>query len=71
MNAPVFTYRSTKDGQVLISWQGRTVTVLRGASAARFLAAADGADDDVLQQLMAKATGNFKRGNEKGQRHGS
>jgi len=66
MNAPVFDYRATKDGQVFITWQGKTVTVLRGASAAKFLAAADGADDDALQLLMARATGNFKRGNEKG-----
>ena len=27
--------------------------------------AAEGADDDAIQQLMARVTGNFKRGNEK------
>jgi len=65
MTDPVFDFRTTKDGQVFITWQGRTVKVLRGASAAKFLAAADGADADALQLLMARATGNFKRGNEK------
>jgi len=65
MSDLAFDYRTTKDDQVFITWQGKKVTVLRGGSAARFLAAADGADDDALQLLMARATGNFKRGNEK------
>ena len=61
----VFSYVATKDGKVFISWQGRTVTTLAGDGAARFLARADGLDAKGLQQLMARATGNFKRGNER------
>jgi hypothetical protein len=61
----VFDYRSTKDGQVFISYEGREVTTLRGAAAGRFLERVQGADAEAAQQLMARATGNFKRGNER------
>lgn len=60
-----FSFRSTKDDDVLISSKGRLVVTLRGAKARRFLAAAAGAPDDALQLLMARVTGNFKRGNER------
>jgi hypothetical protein len=61
----VFSYQQTKDGKVFISWQGRTVTTLAGNRAATFMARADGLDSEGLQQLMARATGNFKHGNER------
>ena len=60
-----FTYRETKAGEVHIDWQGRTVTTLRGTRAASFLARADGADEEARQKLLRRATGNFKRGNER------
>jgi len=60
-----FSYRQTKSGEVHIDWQGRTVTTLRGARAASFLARADGVDDEARQELLRRATGNFKRGNER------
>ena len=61
----VFAYKQTKDGKVFISWQGRTVTTLAGDRAATFMARADNLDPEGLQQLMARATGNFKHGNER------
>ena len=61
----VFAYRATKDGKVFVSWQGRDVTTLAGAQAARFLDEAERADDEGAQLLMARVTGNFKRGNER------
>ena len=60
-----FSFRATKAGEVHISWQGMPVTTLRRGSADRFLARAERLDHDGLQQLMARATGNFKRGNER------
>jgi hypothetical protein len=60
-----FSYRATKDEKVFISWNGRTVTTLSGPRARRFLADAEGADAAGEQLLMARATGNFKRGNER------
>jgi hypothetical protein len=61
----VFSYRSSKGGEVFISSGGRVVTTLRGARAAVFLSRADGADEAGRQALMQRATGNFKRGNER------
>ena len=60
-----FSYRATKEGRVLLSWQGRQVTILRGAAAQKFLAAIAGADERQAQLLMARATGHFKHGNER------
>jgi hypothetical protein len=60
-----FSWTQTKDGGVRISHRSRVVTTLAGDAAARFIARADGADEDALQHLMARATGNFKRGNER------
>lgn len=63
-----FDWRVTKDGQLLISRGGRLVTTVRGGAAAKLLGRLEGASDkDDAQQLLARATGNYKRGNE---RHG-
>ena len=60
-----FAWQATKDGRVRIAWRGRVVTTLTGAPAARFLREIDGADEEAQQLLMARVTGNFKRGNER------
>ena len=60
-----FGYRERADGSVAISYRGRVVTTLRHEAAARFLARAAGADSRTVQGLMARATGNFRRGNER------
>jgi hypothetical protein len=62
-----FDHRVTKDGRVLISFEGRQVTVVAGARGTRLATAlADAADDpQAVQLLLAKATGNFKHGNER------
>lgn len=59
-----FTYRATAQGVVQISRSGRGVVTLRGVAAAKFLAKAEGASMDAIQQLCARVTGNYKRGNE-------
>ena len=59
-----FAYRITKSGEVRVSRGGREIVVVRGAAASR-LAAQLGADPDADQQLLARATGNYKRGNER------
>lgn len=60
-----FSYRTTRQGNVFISYRGREVTTLAGAAARQFLARIEGADPQQTQLAMAKATGNFKRGNER------
>lgn len=50
---------------MLISWRGRLVTTLAGAAADRLRERLAGANEANVQLLLAKATGNFKRGNER------
>jgi hypothetical protein len=59
-----FAWRARGD-EIEISHQGKPVTVLRGAAAARFATRIAGLDPAAAQQLMARVTGNFKRGNER------
>lgn len=61
----VFTHRVTKDGKVLISWEGRLVTTVSGKAAAKLIHRLDGADRREAQHLLARATGNFRHGNER------
>ena len=66
LDEEVFTYKITKDQKVFISCEGRQVTTLSGKKAEDFIAKiqkAQGGKD--AQLIMAKVTGNFKRGNEK------
>lgn len=67
----VFSYRSSKDGRVFIAYRGKTVTTLSGGAAERFLAGVAQVDDRGAQLLMARLTGNFKRGNERAGRRRS
>ncbi len=60
-----FSWRGSKDGRVWISRDGRVVTSLAGDSARRFLALIERLSDADAQLEMAKATGNYKRGNER------
>ena len=61
----VFTYRISKDHKVFISWQGKQITILSGKAAEKFVARIQDADFRGAQLIMAKATGNFKHGNER------
>jgi hypothetical protein len=45
------------------------VKTLKGKRAERFIAQVEGLDDAESQLYMAKATGNFKRGNEREGKH--
>ena len=60
-----FSWRSTRDGRVFITWRGREVKVLTGDRAGHFIARVEGATDAEAQLEMARVTGNFKRGNER------
>jgi hypothetical protein len=64
----VFDYQVTKDGKVLIYWNNRLVTTLANQKAQKFLnqIRQDGSDE---QLIMARFTGNFKRGNEHDNKH--
>ena len=60
-----FTFHATAAGEVRVSRRGRVVTVLRGPAAERLLARLTNADERTIQQVLARATGNYRRGNER------
>jgi hypothetical protein len=56
----------TKDERVLVAWEGRTIATLAGARGVRLAVDLERAPDEAARQLLlARATGNFKRGNER------
>ncbi|NNK86268.1 MAG: hypothetical protein HKO91_12025 [Desulfobacterales bacterium] len=59
-----FTY-TVKNDEVTIYHHGKKATTLRGQKAIEFCDEAENLDFSALQQLMARLTGNYKRGNEK------
>jgi hypothetical protein len=60
-----FTFRQRGDGSVAIFWKGKRVKVLTGKLAENLLAVSSDLSGQELQLLLAKATGSFKRGNER------
>ena len=50
---------------MFVFWRGRRVFTATGSAAERLLARLEGIDADAQQMVLAKATGNFKRGNER------
>jgi hypothetical protein len=56
-----FSYER-RGGEVAIFHHGRRAATLRGEAASKFLRKLESGDP---QQLMARATGNYKRGNER------
>ena len=57
-----FAYDVQRGGDVVITHHGKRATVLRGARAAEFVDEVEAGD---AQQVMARWTGNYKRGNER------
>ncbi len=65
LDEEVFTYRAGKDGKVFLSWRGKEIKILKGSEGAKFLSRIEGMGHKDAQLVMAKATGNFKHGNER------
>lgn len=62
-----FTYNITKKKTVRILYFGKTVVILKENKAEQLIERMEEVDFDEfeVQLLLAKVTGNFKRGNEK------
>ncbi len=61
-----FEYDVRRDGEVVITHHGKRATVLRGPRAVEFVDEVETAPDESSAQLvMARWTGNYKRGNER------
>ena len=59
-----FTVKLTRV-KVLIEFRGRLVRTLTGTDADQIRAAREAGDEAAVQLLVARKTGNFKRGNER------
>lgn len=57
-----FAYTVRKNGEVVITHHGRQAVTLRGDKARKFL---DQVGNRDSQELMARVTGNYRRGNER------
>ena len=67
MGKEQFSYRFTKNGKVFVYWQGKNgkrEIVMKGARAERLIRELPAMDTEQQQLALARATGNFKRGNE-------
>ena len=64
-----FDWSTRKNGDVVITHHGRPATTLRGRCADEFLDDVEGVDDASAQELMARLTGNYRRGNERTSRN--
>jgi len=61
-----FSYKVSKDNKVFIFWYEKRVKILVGKESEKFLKKIENADSSKeVQLIMAKVTGNFKRGNER------
>jgi len=60
-----FSYRATKKGEVLIRRKGQLAATLRGLKSLSFMETMKASNSPDQQRLMARITGNYKRGNEK------
>ncbi|MBK8981030.1 MAG: hypothetical protein IPM38_01635 [Ignavibacteria bacterium] len=60
-----FEYRIFKDNKIQIYWNGKQVMMLKGSAAQNLMKKLERAEGKEEQLVLAKVTGNFKRGNEK------
>lgn len=61
----VFSYKVTKDNKIFIYYHQQQVMIVVGKDAQKLLRRLTAADASQEQSLLAKITGNFKRGNER------
>lgn len=62
-----FAYQITKKGTVVIAYEGKQIKIVKDREAERLIARIKEVEDNLtaVQLLLAKITGNFKRGNER------
>lgn len=66
LDLEMFSYRTNKNNMVFIEYYGKQIMILKEKEARAFLNKIQLANNEKERQLiMAKITGNFKRGNER------
>ena len=66
-----FSYQLSKSGRLLIYRSGRCVKVVKGTTAERLLETLRRGDEEARQLALARATGQYKFGNERAVRRKS
>lgn len=64
-NLDLFSYKIGKDNKVMFYYSGKLLLTYSGKKGESFLKKIEGLSKIDEQMIMAKLTGNFKRGNEK------
>jgi hypothetical protein len=66
LDEEIFTYRLTKNNTIFIDYKGKQVMILKGKEAEKIMSRINSANSEKeVQLILAKVTGNFKRGNER------
>ena len=65
LNEAPFSFQITKAGKMRIYYQNRQVMILKEKNACRLLVKLKDKSTIEQQLVLAKVTGNFKRGNER------
>ncbi|MBE6082778.1 hypothetical protein EQM13_15470 [Acidilutibacter cellobiosedens] len=65
LDEEVFSYKVSKDNKVFIFWHKKQVMILKNRESEKFLSKMSKSSAKESQLIMAKITGNFKRGNER------
>jgi len=66
MGDETFPYQTHKDGLLRIFWEGRCVVTLGGTRGQKLATArVEAEEEENVQALLQRTTGNFKRGNER------
>ena len=60
-----FSYQILKDNRVRIFWNDKEVMILKESEGLQFIRKIELGNEKERQLMMAKMTGNFKRGNER------
>jgi hypothetical protein len=60
-----FSYKAHSDGKLFVYYEGKHVRTYPDPQASKMLKQLEKASPEQQQLLLAKATGNFKRGNER------
>ncbi|PYZ96356.1 hypothetical protein CR205_11550 [Alteribacter lacisalsi] len=66
LNELPFSYQVNKNNSVFLMYKGKQIKTLKRKEAEKFLRKIESAENEKdIQLLLAKVTGNFKRGNER------
>lgn len=60
-----FSFLALADGGTLVYRDGRRIAALNSRDSARLASLASRGDEVAIQHFLAKATGNYRRGNER------